>query len=85
MSLAYVGPQTLATGSSDNSIQLWNVINGREERRLSGHHGSVSALAFEPRSGLLVSGSYDTTLRVWQLAGDGQQMTKKASGTKSRQ
>jgi WD40 repeat protein len=82
MSLIYVGPQMLATGSSDNSIQIWDVATGREERRLSGHHGSVSALAFEPRSGLLVSGSFDTTLRVWQLSGDGQQTTRKGSGAR---
>jgi WD40 repeat protein len=77
MSLAYVGPGLLASGSSDNSIQLWDVTTARELRRLAGHHGTVSALAFEPQSGLLVSGSFDTTVRIWQLAGSGQQTTRK--------
>jgi WD40 repeat protein len=75
LAMVYVAPHMLATGSSDNSIQLWDVTTGREERRLLGHQGSVSSLAFEPRSGLLVSGSFDTTVRVWQLAGEGQQTT----------
>jgi WD40 repeat protein len=84
LSMVYTAPQTLATGSSDNSIQLWDVTTGREERRLTGHRGSVSSLAFEPRAGLLVSGSYDTTVRVWQLAGEGQQTTLSPRGPNVR-
>jgi WD40 repeat protein len=84
LTLAYVGPHRLASGSSDNSIQIWDVTTAREERRLIGHRGSVSSLAFEPRRGLLVSGSFDTTLRIWQLAGEGQQTTRRLHGSNSR-
>lgn len=82
--MVYTAPHILATGASDNSIQLWDVTSGREERRLGGHHGSVTALAFEPRSGLLVSGSYDTTVRVWQLGGEGAQTALKPTSHGSR-
>ncbi len=84
LSMVYTSPQTLATGCSDNSIQLWDVTTGREERVLVGHQGSVSTLAFEPRAGVLVSGSFDTTVRVWQLAAQGQQTTLKPGGDVAR-
>ena len=34
---------------------------------LVGHTGSVTALDFDEPSALLVSGSYDTTVRLWQV------------------
>jgi WD40 repeat protein len=36
-----------------------------------GHTGSVSALAWDSPAGVLISGSYDTTVRVWQLSSQG--------------
>jgi WD40 repeat protein len=33
-----------------------------------GHSGTVAALACDATGRTLVSGSYDTTLRVWNLA-----------------
>jgi WD40 repeat protein len=38
----------------------------------AGHTGSIAALACDPNAKLLVSGSFDTTVRLWQLdeAGD---------------
>jgi WD40 repeat protein len=36
--------------------------------QLEGHTGTVAALACDSSGCVLVSGSYDTTVRVWQLA-----------------
>jgi WD40 repeat protein len=68
MSMTFCGPSRLATGGSDDSIRIWNLETRCEELRLLGHKGSVGTLAFEPSLGVLVSGSFDTSLRVWKLS-----------------
>ena len=58
--------QTLASsGSSDGTIQLWNVENGIHTKTLKGHTDMVRTLAFSPDGKTLVSGSEDDTLRMW--------------------
>ena len=58
--------QTLASsGSSDGTIQLWNVEDGRHISTLKGHTEMVATLAFSPDGTILVSGSKDDTLRMW--------------------
>lgn len=73
MSLEFFGPHHLATGCSDNVVRLWDITTRSETGKLRGHTGSVTALAHHGR--LLVSGGYDTTVRVWTItenvAGDG--------------
>lgn len=58
----------VATSGSDNQIRLWELATRTQTARLVGHTGSVSALAYD--RGLLVSGSYDTTVRLWKIDGD---------------
>ena len=58
------GPGRLAAAGSDNRIHLWDLDGRREIGQLSGHSGSIAALASQ--AGLLISGGYDTTIRIWQ-------------------
>src|SRR5262249_5709362 len=44
------------------------VKDGVEKELLKGHTGPVQCLAFHPRSRLLASGSWDKTIRLWDLA-----------------
>jgi len=53
-----------------NAITLWDVATRKEVDRLVGHFAVFhSALAFSPDGKLLASGSDDTTVIVWDVAG----------------
>jgi WD40 repeat protein len=56
----------LATASSDNHIRIWDLSSQRLLSQLKGHQGSVAAL--DANTQWLVSGSFDTTIRIWPLA-----------------
>ena len=61
--------QTLAyTENEAGDIVLWNVRGQSVVRRLKGHSGYVTALAFTPDGRLLVSGGNDRTVKVWDAA-----------------
>ena len=46
---------------------MWDANTGLCLRTLTGHDYLVRALSFDPRSGRLVSGSYDKTVKVWDM------------------
>ena len=60
--------KTLAAGSQDKTVRLWDVGTGKEVRRLVGHGDWVSTVAFSPDGKLLVSGGRDWTVRLWDPA-----------------
>lgn len=61
--------KTLASGSEDGMIRLWNARTGLPQGQpLAGHLHSVSAIAFSPDSKILASGSRDQTIRFWDVA-----------------
>ncbi len=57
--------QTLASGSQDRTIRLWNPNNGNLKRTLTGHRDAVNSVAFSPDGRTLASGSWDGTIRLW--------------------
>jgi WD40 repeat protein len=67
LSLVYCDGKTLASGGSDNVVRLWDIDSHQEIKRFVGHTGSVAALDANPTQQLLVSGSFDTTARIWKL------------------
>ena len=68
-SLAYApdGQTIAACSTTDPQILLWDVAGGKVLRTLPGHDIYVRSVAFT-REGKLVSGGYDSTLRVWDPA-----------------
>ncbi|MCP4696826.1 MAG: AAA family ATPase [Gammaproteobacteria bacterium] len=53
--------------SDDNSVRLWDMRSGREIKKLSGHRGPVSSVAFSSDGKTLASGSYDNSVGLWDV------------------
>ena len=68
--VAFSADGRLATGSLDGSIGLWDLQRGAV-KFLSGHSAAIRDLAFSPDGKKLASSSWDTTVRLWNLAGGG--------------
>jgi WD40 repeat protein len=60
--------QTLASGSADRSVRVWNLADGKNIATLEGHDVSLCAVAFHPNSKLLASADFYETIRLWDLA-----------------
>jgi WD40 repeat protein len=56
---------TLASGSYDNTIKLWDTTTGTHHQTLEGHSNSVYSVAFSPDGLTLASGSGDNTIKLW--------------------
>jgi WD40 repeat protein len=59
--------QTLASGSEDQTIKLWNLKTGQINRTLSGHTASVRSIGLSPDGQTLASGSSDRTIKLWNV------------------
>jgi WD40 repeat protein len=64
--------KTLAAGSSDQTIRLWNTDGLRPLRTLVGHKGAVLSLALLPDNRTLVSGCSDGSVCVWDTKASGR-------------
>ena len=59
-----LGNEFFATSGSDNMITLWSLSDMSSIGMLKGHTGTVSCLT--ATDGILVSGGFDTTFRIWK-------------------
>ena len=55
---------TLASGSRDKTIRLWDAATGEHLQTLIGHNSDILSLAFSPDGRLIASGS-DREIRLW--------------------
>jgi WD40 repeat protein/tRNA A-37 threonylcarbamoyl transferase component Bud32 len=60
--------RTLASGSLDKTIKLWDAASGHLIRTLAGHSDLVYSVAFSPDGRTLASGSNDKTIKLWDAA-----------------
>ena len=59
--------KTLASGSWDNSIIIWDLATGKKKLTLTGHSSNVRSVAFSPNGKSLASGSNDNSIIIWDL------------------
>ncbi len=78
----------VASGSSDNTIKLWSLPDGKLLTTLEGNKYSVNALAISPDGKILASGSGDSSnssdgkiIKLWTLP-DGKPRTNLKGGNK---
>jgi WD40 repeat protein len=63
-----VGSNMLASGCGDRIVRLWDVSKQQLLHELQGHSGFVDSIAFAPDGSQLVSGSFDCTMLLWNVA-----------------
>ena len=63
----------VASGSSDQTVVVWDVASGLALRVLTGHEAAVNGCAFSPDGRLLVSAGSDRTVRLWEVASGAEQ------------
>ena len=57
----------IVSGSSDNTIKVWDLSTGKDLLTLKGHKDIVDAVAITPDGTKIVSGSVDKTIKVWDF------------------
>jgi len=64
--------QTLATGSYDKTVKLWDVESSQLQTTLEGHADTVRTVAFSPNGKTLAVGG--AGIKLWDLA-EGKSVT----------
>lgn len=65
MALCLINNDLIAVAGADNTIRLFDASIEEEVAELRGHFGTVAVMS--PCGELLASGSFDTTIRIWDL------------------
>lgn len=61
------GDVVCAASQDTFEIFVWSMKNGRLLEVLSGHESVVSAISFNPSQAILLSSSWDKTVKLWDV------------------
>ncbi|EAW36905.1 WD40 repeat domain-containing serine/threonine-protein kinase [Lyngbya sp. PCC 8106] len=59
--------EMIASGSQDQTIEIWDLKKGKRWYTLTGHSNWVTSIAISPDGQTLASGSRDHTIEIWDL------------------
>jgi serine/threonine protein kinase len=74
----------IASGSIDNTVQVWDAANGEHIFTYHGHADWVRAVAWSPDGKRLASGGNDSMVQVWDAADGGHVFTYKGHTSSGR-
>ena len=76
------GTQVAITAATTNNrkISIWDLQSKTSVKTLTGHTHVVECVAFSPDGQRLVSGSFDATVRVWDLTTTGNPLVHTLTG-----
>lgn len=57
----------LALGSWDKTVSIWSISESRQIAKILGHSDIVKAVTFTPDGSYIISGSKDSTIRVYEF------------------
>jgi WD40 repeat protein len=66
---------TIASGSNDNTVKIWDISTRKNIITLKGHTQGVKSVCFSPSGNTLASGSDDNTIKLWNVATEQNTMT----------
>jgi WD40 repeat protein len=89
-SLAFCNENILASGESDNVIRVWDIKKAEITGEYAGHQGTIASMicadnaaadtaASSAANVRLISGSFDTTIRFWNVDVAGTEIIEKTA------
>lgn len=58
----------LASASDDETVRLWNMMNGHEIKIFLGHDNGITSVDYARNGKYVLTASLDTTLKLWDTA-----------------
>jgi WD40 repeat protein len=72
---------TAVVATFDNSVTFWRLTTGVFLRRLEGHTGTITDIAFSSSGRLLASSSKDGSIRLWDVKSKTHLKTLRGNGS----
>jgi len=60
--------ERICSGSSDDTVRVWEVSSGKRMQTLKGHSWHVNAVSWSSDDSRICSGGRDKTVRVWEVS-----------------